>query len=111
MTYSMDLRERVVQAVEGGDSVTQAARRFKVSRPAVRDWRDRARRGELTPGTPGPKGPVKLTGADDRVMRQQVAARPGITARELAPMLGVTVTVATVCRRLIQLGLRVKKRR
>ena len=97
MAYSMDLRERVVQAVEGGVSVTQVSRRFEVSRPAVRDWRDRARRDELAPGTPGPKGPIKLTEADDRLMREQVAAQPGITAKQLVPMLSVPVTVATVC--------------
>lgn len=111
MTYSMDLRRRVVQAVKDGQPVAVVARRFAVSRPTVRDWRDRARRGELAPGVPGPKGPVKLTGADDRILRDQVAARPGITARELAAMLEMPVTVATVCRRLIQLDLRLKKRR
>ena len=110
MTYSMDLRERVVQAVEHGDSVAEVARRFEVSRPTVRDWRDRARRGELEPGRPGPTGPVKLTEANDQIMREQVAARPGITAKELMPMLGVAVIESTVCRRLLKLGLRVKKR-
>ena len=65
----------------------------------------------MTPGVPGPKGPVKLTEADDALMREQVAAQPGITARELAVMLSVRVSVMTVCRRLIQLDLRLKKRR
>ena len=111
MAYSMDLRERVVSTIQAGATVTQVARRFSVSRPAVRDWRDRAQHGDLTPGVPGPKGPVKLTEADDTLMREQVAARPGITARELVPMLSVSVTIATVCRRLIQLDLRLKKRR
>ena len=110
MAYSMDLRERVVQAVECGASVTKVARQFNVSRPAVRDWRDRARRGKLTPGVPGPKRPTKLTEADDRLMRKQVAARPGITAMELIPMLSVPVVESTVCRRLRHLGLRLKKR-
>ena len=110
MAYSMDLRERVVAAVQAGATVTQVARRFDVSRPAVRDWRDRAQRGELTPGVPGPKRPIKLTEADDALLRGQVAARPGITARELVAMLSVPVTIATVCRRLIQLDLRLKRR-
>jgi len=110
MAYSMDLRERVVSAMEeAGATVTQVAARFDVSRPAVVDWCDRARRGELVPGVPGPKGPVKLTEADDALMRAQIAARPGITARELVAMLSVPVTIATVCRRLIQLDLRFKK--
>ncbi len=112
MAYSMDLRERVVAAMQdAGAMVTKVAKRFDVSRPAVRDWCDRAQRGELAPGVPGPKGPIKLTEADDALMREQVAARPGITARELVPMLSVPVTIATVCRRLIQLDLRLKKRR
>jgi transposase-like protein len=109
MTYSMDLRERVVAAVESGEPIAVVARRFDVSRPAVREWRDRARRGELAAGVPGPKGPVKLTEGDDRLMREQVAARPGITAMELIPMLSVEVAECTVCRRLKRLGLRFKK--
>ncbi len=111
MTYSMDLRERVVAQVESGETIAEVARRFTVSRPAVKDWRDRAWRGELKPGVSGPKRPTKLTEADDALMREQVALRPGITARELVPMLSVSVTIATVCRRLIQLNLRLKKRR
>ena len=111
MTYSMDLRERVVAQVESGETIAEVARRFTVSRPAVKDWRDRARRGELKPGVPGPKRPTKLTEADDALMREQVALRPGITARELVAMLSVAVSVMTGCRRLIQLDLRLKKRR
>jgi len=110
MAYSMDLRERVVAAVQTGGSVTEVARRFDVSRPAVKNWWNRARHDELAPGIPGPKGPIKLTEADDQLMRDQVAARPGITAMELIPMLSVSVVESTVCRRLRRLGLRFKKR-
>jgi transposase len=109
MAYSMDLRERVVAA--GDDTIAAAARRFSVSRPTVRDWRDRAQRGALSPGVPGPKGPTKLTEADDELMRQHVSARPGITAKELMSMLSVSVAESTVCRRLKKLGLSLKKSR
>ena len=111
MAYSMDLRERVVAAVDEGASITAVARRFSVSRPTVRDWRDRAERGALEAAKPGPKGPTKLTPADDQLMCDQVAARPGITAAELVPLLSVQVSVATVCLHLNALGLRVKKKR
>jgi transposase len=111
MTYSMDLRERVVAAVEAGEAIAVIARLFDVARPTVRDWRDRARRGVLTAGVPGPKGPTKLTEADDRLMREQVAARPGVTAMQLIPLLSVEVAECTVCRRLKKLGLRLKKSR
>lgn len=87
------------------------ARRYRVVRSTVRDWCDRHRRGELTPGTPGPKGPIKLTAADDQLMRQQVAAQPGITAKQLMPMLGIRVVESTVCRALRRLGLSLKKSR
>lgn len=111
MAYSMDLRERVVAAVGAGDSVAAVARRFGIQRSTVRDWRARHGRGGLAPGVPGPKGPVKLTPADEAVMRERVAARPGITAVELMPMLGVVVVESTVCRALRRLGLRLKKSR
>lgn len=110
MTYSMDLRKRVVAARAAGESVTKVAHRFDVSRPAVRDWCHRAQYGELAPRVPGPKRPTKLTEADDRLICQQVAARPGVTAMELMPMLSIAVVESTVCRRLRQLGLRLKKR-
>lgn len=111
MTYSMDLRLRVVTAVESGEAVASVARRFSVAWPTVRHWRDRHRRGVLTPGVPGPKGPVKLTEADDRRMRQAVTEHPGITARQLMAMLGVRVVESTVCRRLKRLGLSLKRSR
>ena len=111
MTYSMDLRERVVAAVNDGESTTEVARRFAVSRPAVREWRDRAERGELEPRKPGPKGPRKLTKKDDKLMRRLIAVKPGITAKELMPQLSVVVVESTVCRRLKKLGLSLKKSR
>lgn len=111
MTYSMDLRERVVAAVESGEAIAEVARRFKVTRPTARDWRDRARVGTLAPSKPGPKEPIKLTPADDAVMREQVAARPGVTANELIPLLSVVVVESMVCRRLKKLNLNLKKSR
>ena len=111
MAYSMDLRERVVSAVDDGESVAAVARRFVISWPTVRDWRDRAARGELEPRKQGPKGPRKLTGKDDMVMRQLIAVKPGITVKELMPQLSVVVVESTVCRRLKRLGLSLKKSR
>jgi transposase len=105
----MDLRERVVAAVAAGESMWSVAQRFSVAHPTVRDWRERAAAGRLAADTPGPRGAVKLTAADDRVMREQVAARPGITAKQLMAMLSVPVVESTVCRRLVKLGLRLKK--
>ena len=111
MTYSMDLRERVVMAVNDGGSTAAVARRFAITRPTVRDWRDRAERGELEPRKPGPKNPRKLVKKDDELIRQLIAVKPGITAKELMPQLSVVVVESTVCRRLKKLGLSLKKSR
>lgn len=111
MTYSMDLRERVVEAVEAGEKIGTVARRFSVAWHTVKDWLNRARHGQLEPEKPGPKGPIKLTEPDDEVMQQQVKANPGITAIELIPLLSVEVEECTVCRRLKKLGLSLKRSR
>ena len=111
MAYSMDLRQRVVVLAGSGQTITSVAHQFQVARSTVRDWRDRHRRGELTPGVPGPKGSIKLTQADLQLMRQAVAAQPGITAKQLMPMLSVQVVESTVCRALKRLGLSLKRSR
>lgn len=111
MTYSMDLRERVVRASESGQPIASIAKRFSVTWPTVRNWVDRHRCGALAPGTPGPKGSVKLTEADEQRMREVVAAHPGITAKQLMPMLSVPVVESTVCRALKRLGLSLKRSR
>ena len=41
MTYSEDLRERVVEFVRAGGSKSKAAEQFKVSRWCVYDWLSR----------------------------------------------------------------------
>ena len=111
MAYSMDLRRRVVAAVESGQTFTVVALRFEVARSTVRDWVARHRRGQLSPGVPGPKGSVKLTGSDDQKLRVAVAQCPGITAKQLMKLLSVPVVESTVCRALKRLGLSLKKSR
>jgi transposase len=111
MTYSMDLRKRVVVALNRGESVAAAARKFEVARSTAGDWHKRAVAGQLEPDRPGPTCPRKLTPADDRILREHVAARPGITAKELMRLIGGKVVESTVDRRLIALGLRLKKSR
>ncbi|MBY0264370.1 MAG: transposase [Holosporales bacterium] len=38
MSYSVDLRKRVVEFVQGGGRKIEASRRFRVSRSVVYDW-------------------------------------------------------------------------
>jgi putative transposase len=62
--YSMDLRERVVEAVErGGLSCNQAAARYEVAISTAIGWVNRFRRtGSLAPGQIGGHRPKKLVG-------------------------------------------------
>jgi putative transposase len=62
--YSMDLRERVVEAVErDGFSCNQAAARFGVAISTAIDWVNRYRRtGSMAPGRMGGHRPKKLVG-------------------------------------------------
>ena len=111
MAYSLDLRERVVAAIAEGEPVTVVAKQFRVAQSTVRDWINRHRDGDLHPGTPGPKGPRKLTADDVQIIRDSVAAQPGITAKQLARRLNATVSLQTVYRHLQRLGLSLKRSR
>lgn len=52
MTYSVDLRERVVAFVKAGGTKTEASRQFSISRACIYDWVERVdlkpKRYELT---------------------------------------------------------------
>lgn len=111
MAYSTDLRRRAVAMRERGETIAATARCFGVERSTIRDWCERAVRQEWEAGKPGPTGPVKLTAADDAVLMDAVAQRPGVTAKEVMPKLSVKVVESTICRAFIRLGLSRKKSR
>ena len=75
--YSMDLRQRVVAAVEGGMSCRAASVRFGVAAGTAVKWMQRHRRtGSVAPGQMGGHKPKKLVGAhrDWLLMRCQGGA-------------------------------------
>lgn len=111
MPYSMDLRRRVVAALERGESAASIARRLEIGERTVFEWRQRHAEGRLEPERPGPRGPTKLTEADHRKLVTAVAQQPGITLRELASMMSVPVAESTVYRALQKLKVTFKKSR
>ena len=64
--YSLDLRERVVAAIEGGLSTHQAATRFSIGIATAGSWaRLKRSQGDVRPGQQGkPKGSVLDAHAD-----------------------------------------------
>lgn len=114
--YSLDLRERVVRAVDGGMSRVGAADRFSVSNAWVgKLLRQRRDGGSLAPRPHAGGTPPALDDAGLAALREQVEADPDATLAELSDRLardaGVRAGVNPVCRALRRLGLPLKKRR
>ncbi|GAB4358071.1 MAG: hypothetical protein Fur0042_27490 [Cyanophyceae cyanobacterium] len=85
MSYSTDLRQRVVDFVRQGGSKAEAARIFQVSRGRVYAWLSLPP-DNLEPQKPGPKGSHKL---DLKQLDEAIQANPEVTRKDLAQQFGV----------------------
>src|SRR5262245_56052197 len=86
--YSLDLRNRVVAAIEGGMSRNQAAKRFGVAISTAIGWMQRVEEtGSVAPGQMGGHKPKAISGDhavwlsqrirnDDFTFRRGASARP-----------------------------------
>jgi transposase len=107
----MALRERLLDAVEGGDgSPAQVAGRFRVAVNTVYNLlRLRDQTGSLRPRpNPGGHQPAIPPQRHDAV-RQLLAQQPDLTLAQLRDRLGIDCSEAAVCRTLKKLGLTRKK--
>ena len=114
-TYSVDLRERLLRAIDAGLGVGEAARLFGVGRATIKRWR---RQGRLTGSVapqPKPGRRPKITPFDYPALAAQVAAAPDATLAEHCAQWdashGVHVSEAAMCRLLQRLQLPLKKSR
>ena len=82
MTYSLDLRKRVVSFVKQGGTRAEASRRFDVHYDTVRGW---LRRDDLRPKAHGPRR-RKLDKAE---LEKHVREHPNLLLRERAACFGV----------------------
>ena len=81
--YSLDLRERVVAAVNDGGSCRSVAATYDVSPSCVVKWSQRVRTtGSAAPGQIGGHRPVLLADHRDGILAR-LAAEPHITLRRL----------------------------
>jgi transposase len=91
----MDLRTRVLGALDGGEPTAAVAARFAVSPAWVRRLAQRRREtGEVAPRARPPRAP-KLQPYHDRI-RERLAAAPDQTLAELRAELGVAVALSTL---------------
>ena len=71
--YSMDLRTRVVAAVEGGLSCREAARRFDLAASTAINWvRRKEDTGSVTPGQMGGHKPRSIRGEHEAWLRERI---------------------------------------
>jgi transposase len=113
--YSIDLRERIVRAVERGMAKSQAARTFAVSLATVKNYvRQWQTTGSLAP-KPIPGRPRAIPRARDAALVAQLRATPDATLQELVAAWeaarGAAVSVATMARAIRRVRWTRKKRR
>ena len=112
---SVDLRDRVIAAVDGGLSCRQAAARFGVSASSAIRWRSRVRtQGDVRPG---PLGGDRRSGRIEShagVILGLLDRQPDITLAEIEAALaerGVSVSSTSIWRFFDRRGITLKKSR
>ena len=111
--YSLDLRERVVSAIDAGMARTTAAQTYRVSLGSIKRWlRLREETGRLLPRL-RPGKCRTFTRADERVLRERLETVPDTTLGELVQVwneqYGVVVSRWTIRRALKRMGWTQKK--
>jgi transposase len=108
---SMDLRVRIFEARQTGESTAEVAERFQVSPAFVRRLLQRYREsGSLAPSS-APRGPKPKLANQHEQLRELMTQHPDLTAPEVRQRLGLKVSVLTVWRALVTLGFTFKKSR
>lgn len=96
MTYSIDLRKRVVNFVNEGGSKAEASRRFEVSLWCVNDW---CKRDDLAPKVHSDRN-RKI---DKEALRRHVEQNPDALLRERAEVFGVHINAIWLMMRKLKL--------
>lgn len=113
-SLSIDLRHRVISAIDGGLSCRQAAERFGVSAASAIRWRDRQQKaGDFAPKQQGGDRKSQRIEAHAQLILDTVAVKPDITLVELRGKLmeqGITAGVASLWRFFDRRKITLKKR-
>lgn len=112
MAIDVQTRNKILKALERGESPSRIATRFEVGERSVYRLQKRSRAGKpIEPGKPGPQGSIKLTEEDEKALLDAVKERPGITAAEAQEKIKTKVAESTICRFWVRSKLSRKKRR
>ncbi len=112
--YSNDLRERIVAAVQRGDSIHEVARRYEVAHITVRTYLQKAHEGTLDQRMTPPGRPRSVQAMHEQHLLKQLHTHPDATLMEHACMLhqatGLKISYRTVDRVFRRHGITHKKR-
>jgi transposase len=107
----LDLRKRVLASCDAGHGTKQVAETYGVSPSWVRRLKQRRRElGTIAPLPPRYGAKPKFTPEDLQRLADLVDEQPDATLAELKERLGLDVTLKSICLRLQQMKLRVKKK-
>ncbi len=111
--FSEDLRRRVVSAVEGGMSKSQAARTFSVSLSSVKRYVNKAQRGESLTPKKSPGSAPKLDEKARKLLEDDLGERPFASLRDRCEYIelitGLSVSRSTMCRAIARIDTTRKK--
>lgn len=111
--YSLDLRQRIIAAVEAGQTVVEVASRFAVSPRTVRRYRQQWRAEGTVVARTSPGRPPLIPPDQHAALTTLVLASPDATlidyCQQWTAAHGVGVSAATMCRTLQNLELTRKK--
>ena len=106
--YSVDLRRRIVSAVEDGMSKAQAARTFSVSLSSVKRYVEKAKRGGSLAPKKRPGSAPKLDEKAMKILEDDLHERPFVSLQErcdyIEAMTGLAVSRSTMCRVIARIG-------
>jgi transposase len=109
--YSIDLRERILKDCDGEMKTRAVARKYAVSESWVRRLKQvRRESGRVTPA-PRRHGPTPAWAAYAEAIREAVRRDPDATLAEYCQRYALPLSVPTLARALIALGLPRKKSR
>lgn len=106
---SLDMRQRILEAVQAGDSRRTVARHFRVSPNTVQNLMNLYREtGSLEPKKP-PGRPSQRTEPMTQEIRELLDEQPDLLRREIKEQLSLPQTEQTISQWLIQMGFTRKK--
>src|SRR4051795_146979 len=101
--YSEDLREKIVTAVRGGLSKSQAAHIFGVSLSSIKRYVNKAEHGESLAPKKSPGSALKLDEKATKLLEADLKQRPFATLQEerrdyIHALTALSVSRSTICR-------------